>query len=205
MGSLNGNLTLTSLCGCVALQTTQPPESSHADLALHSLLPVIPHHSVQQLIKQNMSGLVSNEMDVPVVLGVTEDVECDVDIAGGVISSRRLGDAFDFHSVLCAPLMAARLWPTGPSILVCFMSLTDLVHSFLYLSVATLIGIASEHGVPSFSQRWCKAQFVHDLCCHECSAPCVMKLVFVFNQQRWARGVCRDIGVTTPPTTVTSF
>ena len=128
-----------------------------------------------------MSGLVSNEMDILVVLGVTEDVECDVDIANGVISSRRLGDALDLHGVLCVPLMAACLWPAGPSILVCFASLTDLVHSFPYLSVTALIGIASEHHV-LFSQQWFKAQFVCNLCCHECLAPYVMKLVFVFNQ-----------------------
>lgn len=61
----------------------------------------------------------------------------------GLISSRRLGDVLDFVGVRCEPLPTVRLWPAGPYVLVRFISLTDLVQSFLYLTVAVLTGVAS--------------------------------------------------------------
>ena len=79
----------------------------------------------------------------------------------GLISSCRLGDVFDFVGVHCEPLPTVCLWPAGPCVLVRFISLTDLVQSFPYLTVAVLTGIASIHRVAS-SHRWTKDQLVDE-------------------------------------------
>ena len=106
----------------------------------------------------------------------------------GLISSRRLGDVLDFVGVRCEPLPTVRLWPAGPYVLVRFISLTDLVQSFLYLTVAVLTGVASIRQV-AFSRCWTKNQLVDELCRHQCSVSC---LVFVFEQRRSSRKIsCR--------------
>ena len=56
-----------------------------------------------------MLSLVVNEMDVQVVLCVSQDVESDVDVAMGLISSHRLGDVFDFVNVHREPLLTVYL------------------------------------------------------------------------------------------------
>ena len=104
-----------------------------------------------------------------------------MDVAKAVVSSHRLGNAFNFQGILCAPLLAACLWPAEPSVLACFLSLTDLVHTFPCLSIAALIGITLEHYV-LFSWWWQKDQFVEKLCHHKCSAPCEIRLVFMLDQ-----------------------
>ena len=86
---------------------------------------------------------------------ISQDVEIDVDVAMGLISSRRLGDVFDFVGIHCEPLLIVCLWLAGPYVLVRFISLTDLVQSFLYLTVAVLMGITLIHQV-AFSHCWTK-------------------------------------------------
>jgi hypothetical protein len=69
---------------------------------------------------------VSADEVIPVVLDVVDNdgMQRDV-IASGVIAARKLIDAFDFNGVFVVPLPAARLWPAGHSLLVCFPLLLE--------------------------------------------------------------------------------
>jgi hypothetical protein len=85
-------------------------------------------------------------MDVEVVLDVSRDVECDVDIStNAVIGVRRLVESFDFVGIRQSPLPRGRLWPTGPCVLVRFPSLTVLLSTFPFVTVAALAGVATNH------------------------------------------------------------
>ena len=72
-----------------------------------------------------MLSLVVNEMDIQVVLCVSQDVESDVDVAMGLISSHRLGDVFDFVNVHRKPLLTVYVFVTGRSLRACLLQFPD--------------------------------------------------------------------------------
>jgi hypothetical protein len=108
-------------------------------------------------------------MDVEVVLDMSRDVECDVDIStNAVIGVRRLVESFDSVGIHQSPLPRGRLWPTGPCVLVRFSSLTVLLCTFPFVTVAALVNVATNHNVHwQFSGQWRKSRFVDELSHHQ--------------------------------------
>jgi hypothetical protein len=103
-----------------------------------------------------------------------------------IISARKLVDVFDFDGVFVIPLPAARLWPAGHSLLVCFPSLLEFLRLFPFLSCAALMIVAGSHGV-ALCSSWRKSRVLEELCQHHCSSGCRSHLVFVFRERATSR------------------